>query len=131
MTEAIERINKHHDEMRDKFIKRMQIIQSEADEYATIVTRIQTQLDRGLEEGRQIHQCKSDADVMRRQEALTMAADSLHNITVPVTFDVTNSLRINYAGMLIDFLLQLGKILKAVYKNGSRIVGMHVQQSSD
>ena len=109
----------------------MQVIQSEADQYATIVTRIQTQLDRVLEEGRQIHLCKSDADVMRRQEALTMAADSLHNITVPVTFDVTNSLRINYAGMLIDFLLQLGKILKAVYKNGSRIVGMHVQQSSD
>ena len=99
LTEAIERINKHHDEMRDKFIKRMQVIQGEADEYATILTRIQTQLDRGLEEGRQIHQCKSDADVMRRQEALTMAADSLHNITVPVAFDVTDSLRIDYTGI--------------------------------
>ena len=85
--------------MRDKFIKRMQVIQGEADEYATILTRIQTQLDRGLEEGRQIHQCKSDADVMRRQEALTIAADSLHNITVPVAFDVTDSLRIDYTGI--------------------------------
>ena len=28
-----------------------------------------------------------------------MAADSLHNITVPVTFDVTDSLRIDYTGI--------------------------------
>lgn len=76
-------------------------IQSQVEEYAAQITRLQTRLDRGIEEGKKIHHCKSDAEVMRRNAGLMEAAEALCEIAAPVYFDVNSALTTGHKGTIL------------------------------
>ena len=101
--------------MAGTFENRMDEIQAQAEDYAKEVTRLQTQLDRSIEESKKIQTCPSEADVMRRKAGLMEVVQSLSALAAPVYLNVTSAVKISQKGIFVILNMSMTSYHNAVH----------------